>query len=112
MSADETQFLQKEETPKPASSVTTTSTKIDSVETEMPGGKRVRQPGELLGMSGRWWVTMVGMVGATYVVILVVMSDLPGETKGIVIGGYLGMVNNLSGTYAGQNAGPSKSKPS
>lgn len=64
-------------------------------------------------MSGRFWVTIVSLIGASYVVTLVVKSpDIDPQAKALTIGAYVAMAASIANTYIGQNAGPSKAKPS
>lgn len=92
---------------------TKTETKTETIETDSGTGKPRRQPGELFGMSGRFWVSIVAILGASYVVVLVVKSaDIEPQAKALTIGGYLAMCGSIANTYLGQNSGPTKTKPS
>ncbi len=99
------------EEPIPAANQIKTETKIETIETEVPG-KRTRHAGEFLGMSGRFWVTIISIAGATYVMILVLASDMQSETKAMMAGAYIALASSIGNTYMGQNAGPSKPKTS
>lgn len=92
---------------------TKTETKTETIETDSGVGKLRRHPGELLGMSGRFWVTMVALIGSTYVVVLSINSqDMGTDTKAVIIGAYIAMASGVASNYLGQNAGPTKPKPS
>lgn len=88
------------------SNQTKTATQTETIETSVDG-KRPRQVGELFGMSGRFWVCIFSIVGSTYIVGVVLVSDLQSETKAASAMAYIALAASVANTYMGQN----KSKP-
>jgi len=119
---DETIHLSKNEsetpTPTPPGVQTTkTETKIESVETEITpaNGRRHRHPGELMGMSGRFWIAFIGMLGVVYIAGVVVhksKDEIDPQVSAMILGGFLTLIGNVASNYFGQNTGPTKPKTS
>lgn len=97
--------------PNPGSQ-TKTETTISTVETD--NGTLVgRRAGELFGMSGRFWIALIAVLGAAIIAISALFrQNLDPQMLGMILGGFIALAGNISSTYLGQNAGPTKPKPS
>lgn len=97
---------------EPPTNQTKTETTIETIETGFPPHDG-RRPGELFGMSGRFWIAFLAVSFAGSISVIALLKDkLDPQMLGMILGGFLALAGNICSTYLGQNAGPTKPKPS